>query len=286
MQMVKAVFRFGVANDYCTANPLHFIEPRDVLTPHKAQHMKTIKPEELAELLNKIDGYDGDEQTRLGLKLVCHTFVRTNELIGMRWKEINWKLRRWEIPASRMKMRREHFVPLSQQAIEILQELGEINGDHEYVFAGRNPRVPISNNTLLYALYRLGYKGRLTTHGLRSVASTVLNGEYDPVTHERRFHPDWIERQLAHDEVNEVRGAYNAAEYWPQRVNMMQWWSNYLDNLRTKPPALLEGPRPEDKPLAGSAEAVPLTENEKRAFPLKRRSFGASLIAFAGLQSA
>jgi integrase len=184
MQMVNAVFRYGVANSFCGANPLRDIEPREVLTPHKAQHMKTIKPQELPELLEKIEGYDGDDQTRLGLKLVCRTFVRTNELTGMQWAEINLKTRRWEIPARRMKMRRPHFVPHSEQSVAILEELQDINGESKYVFAGRNRRDPMSNNTLLYVLYRLGYMGRLTTHGIRSVASTVLNEAYQPQTHE------------------------------------------------------------------------------------------------------
>lgn len=122
-----------------------------------------------------------------------------------------------------MKMRTEHIVPLSHQAISLLTELKEISGNSRYVFPGRNPSKPISNNTMLFALYRLGYKGKMTGHGFRAVASTILN--------ETGFKPDVIERQLAHCERNEVRGAYNRAEYLPERKRMMQHWADYLDSM-------------------------------------------------------
>jgi integrase len=119
-----------------------------------------------------------------------------------------------------MKMKTEHVVPLSRQAVEILRELQAIGGGSRYVFPGRNADKPISNNTMLFALYRLGYKGKMTGHGFRAVASTILN--------ESGFRADVIERQLAHCERNDVRGAYNRAEYLPERRTMMQQWADML----------------------------------------------------------
>ena len=122
-----------------------------------------------------------------------------------------------------MKMKTEHVVPLSRQAGEVLRELRAIGGGSRYVFPGRNPDKPISNNTMLFALYRLGYKGKMTGHGFRAVASTTLN--------ERGFRADVIERQLAHCERNDIRGAYNRAEYLPERRKMMQQWADMVDAL-------------------------------------------------------
>ena len=151
-------------------------------------------PEELPALLSAIDGYDelGDKQTGYALRLLALTFVRTGELIGAEWSEIDMDGATWIIPAARMKMKTEHVVPLSRQALAILRELRAIGGGSRYVFPGRNPDKPISNNTMLFALYRLGYKGKMTGHGFRAVASTILN--------EAGLPPDVIERQLAHSE--------------------------------------------------------------------------------------
>ncbi|GBF26610.1 prophage integrase IntA [bacterium MnTg02] len=124
-----------------------------------------------------------------------------------------------------MKMNTEHIVPLSRQALILLKDLRMLNGESRYVFTGRNPHRYMSNNTMLYALYRMGYKSRMTGHGFRSMASTILNEQ-------SRFRPDAIERQLAHCERNTVRGAYNRAEYLEERRELMQWWADYLDHLR------------------------------------------------------
>src|SRR5439155_20348517 len=129
----------------------------------------------------------------------------------------------WSVPAERMKMKLEHVVPLSRQVVEVLRESRAIAGDSPYVFPGRNRDKPISNNPMLFALYRLGYKGKMTGHGFRAVASTILN--------EAGFHADVIERQLAHCERNDVRGAYNRAEYLPERRAMMQQWADMLATL-------------------------------------------------------
>lgn len=148
----------------------------------------------------------------------------TQELINAIWSEFDLQAGAWIVPAGRMKMKTEHVVPLARQAVAILKELKAIAGDSRYVFPGRNPDKPISNNTLLLALYRLGYKGRMTGHDFSAVGSTILN--------EMGFRPDVIERQLAHCERNSVRGAYNRAEYLPERRAMMQSWAGYLDGVR------------------------------------------------------
>lgn len=219
------VFRYGVATGRCKRDPA--ADLRGALTPHKAKHQAAVRPEELPALLRKIDAYDkesGDTLTRLALQLMATTFVRTGELIGAKWDEFDLEAKIWIIPAQRMKMKTEHVVPLSRQAISILQEIKPLSGNSEFVFPGRNRYKPISNNTMLFALYRMGYKGKMTGHGFRAVASTILN--------ESGFRPDVIERQLAHCERNEIRAAYNRAEYLPERRKLMQWWSDYLDGVK------------------------------------------------------
>ncbi len=223
LQVCGQVFRYGIATGRCTRN--FSTDLRGALTPHKKQHQAAVRPEELPELLRAIARYDetGDKQTRLALQLLAQTFVRTNELIGAEWAEFDLNNALWIIPVERMKMKAEHVVPLSKQAVFILAELKEISGSSRFVFPGRNRDKPISNNTMLFALYRLGYKGKMTGHGFRAVASTILN--------EAGFNPDVIERQLAHCERNEVRGAYNRAEYLPERKRMMQYWAEYLESV-------------------------------------------------------
>ena len=157
--------------------------------------------------------------------MLALTFVRTGELRGATWQEIDLAGRIWRIPAERMKMRSAHIIPLASQTLAVLQELRDLNGDSDLVFPGANIKSkPISENTLLYALYRMGYHGRATGHGFRSTASTLLN--------EMGYRPDVIERQLAHTEGNKVRAAYNRAEYLPERIEMMQIWADYLDVLK------------------------------------------------------
>ncbi len=224
LQVCGQVFRYGVATGKCKRDPSPDL--RGALTPHVLKHQAAIRPEQLPELLRAIDGYDklGDLQTKLALQLLAMTFVRTNELIGAEWSEFDLESRIWQIPAHRMKMKTEHVVPLASQTLPVLGLLKALSGDSRFVFPGRNPDKPISNNTLLFALYRLGYKGKMTGHGFRAVASTALN--------EMGFRPDVIERQLAHCERNEVRGAYNRAEYIKERAAMMQHWADYLDGIK------------------------------------------------------
>ncbi len=216
------VFRYGVATGRCKSDPSKDL--RGALTPHKKRKQAAVRPEELPALLRAIATYDaiGDKQTRIALSLLAMLFVRTNELIGAEWPEFDVDGALWTIPASRMKMRQEHLIPLSKQAIALLRELKELGSGSRFVFPGRNRDKPVSNNTLLFALYRLGYKGKMTGHGFRAVASTILN--------ENGFRSEVIERQLAHSERDDVRAAYNRAEYMPERKKMMQQWANYLDS--------------------------------------------------------
>lgn len=225
LQVCGQVFRYGIATGRCQRDISRDL--RGALTPHKQKHQAAVRPEDFPNLLRAIAGYEqiGDKQTRLALELLALTFTRTNELIGATWAEFDMDAGIWVVPAERMKMKTEHLVPLSTQALAVLEELKVIGGGSRFVFPGRNRDKPISNNTLLFALYRLGYKGRMTGHGFRAVASTILNEMGS-------FRPDVIERQLAHSERNEVRGAYNRAEYLPERKKMMQTWANHIDALR------------------------------------------------------
>ncbi len=224
LQVCGQVFRYGIATGRCTRDLAPDL--RGALTPHKKRHQAAVRPEEFPKLLRAIAAYEeiGDRQTRLALQLLTLTFTRTNELIGADWNEFDIDAAIWAVPAARMKMKTEHLVPLSKQAIAILKELKIIGGGSRFVFPGRNRDRPISNNTMLYALYRLGYKGKMTGHGFRAVASTMLN--------EKGFRADVIKRQQATSEQDDVRGAYNRAEYLPERKKMMQQWADQLDKLR------------------------------------------------------
>lgn len=225
MNVCGQVFRFGVATGKCLRDPSSDL--RGALTPHKANHQNAVNIKELPQLLVDISNYEniGDKQTRIGLQLLAHTFVRTSELINAKWSELDIENAIWIIPKERMKMKREHVVPLTVHVIDLLSQLKELSGSSLFLFPGRSSRKPISNNTLLFALYNLGYKGKMTGHGFRAVASTVLN--------DANFNKDVIEKQLAHCEVNEVRAAYNRAEYMKDRVAMMGWWSQYLVDLES-----------------------------------------------------
>lgn len=156
--------------------------------------------------------------------LMAHTFVRTSELINAKWSEFDMEDDRWDIPAERMKMKTPHIVPLSAQSVAILKQLKELAGSSELVFPGLKPNQPMSNGTILMALKRMGYAKRMTGHGFRGVASTIL--------HEQGNETKYIEAQLAHQKRNQVEAAYNHAKYLPQRIAMMQAWSDHLDGLR------------------------------------------------------
>lgn len=225
LQTCGQIMRYAMVNDLASHNPVAGVKPADILKPHKRRNYPRVAENELPALLRAIDGYVGSEHTRLALQLMALTFVRTAELIGARWSEFDMEKARWGIPAERMKMKTPHIVALSTQAKDILKRLREISFDQEFVFPGDvNPKKPMSNNTLLFALYRMGYRSRMTGHGFRGVASTIL--------HEQGWPHEHIELQLAHQERNAVSAAYNHALYLESRATMMQAWADHLDKLR------------------------------------------------------
>lgn len=225
------VFRYAIA----TGRAEHDLTAnlRDALiTPTTKHHAAITEPEKVGQLLRAIDGFDGQEVTRLALQLAPYVFVRPGELRQAEWSEFDLDKAVWSIPAEKMKMRRPHRVPLSRQSLAILTELREISDRWPHVFPGFvSPRRPMSENTLNAALRRMGYSGEeMTSHGFRAMASTLLNEM-------GRWNPDAIERQLAHAEIDSVRKAYARGEYWDERVRMMQAWSDHLDELRDGAPA-------------------------------------------------
>ncbi len=221
------VFRFAIATGRAERDPTQDL--RGALTTPKVKHRAAItNPKEIGGLLRTIDGYTGHLTTRLALQLIALVFVRPGELRHAVWPEFDIDNAVWEIPAEKMKMRRPHRVPLAKQAIAILEELSPLTGTGPFLFPSvSNFHKPMSENTLTGALRRLGYKGdEMTAHGFRSTAATRLNEM-------GKWSVDAIERQLAHQDTNEVRRAYtHAAEYWDERVKMMQAWADYLDELR------------------------------------------------------
>jgi integrase len=220
LQNCTQIFSYAVITKRLDRNPV--TDLRGALTTVQKSNNAYLKADELPEFLTKLDRYEGHPQTKLALRFLLLTFVRTGELRGAEWKEINFEKAEWRIPAERMKMREGHIVPLATQAVAVLEELKKITGQWNFVFPNQHkPSGCMSENTILYALYRMGYHSRATGHGFRSTASTILN--------ENGFIPDVIERQLAHCERNQVRAAYNHAQYLPHRREMMQWWADYLD---------------------------------------------------------
>lgn len=218
------VFRYAMARGLTNRNPAADIKPKDVLPDRTSANYARIEEKDLPDLLRKIEAYQGSPVTRLAMKLLALTFVRTSELIEARWSEIDFDSAEWRIPAERMKMKRFHVVPLAPQAVEVLRTLHTINGDGEFLFPGeRDRRKHMSNNTILKALERMGYKGRMTGHGFRGLASTHL--------YEKQFPSDHIELQLAHVKAK-VRGAYDWSRMLPERRKLMEYWAAYLDGSR------------------------------------------------------
>jgi integrase len=226
------VFRYAIATGRAERDPSGDLA--GALISPKVQHRATItEPNAVGALMRAIDDVDGQVTTRAALQLIALTFVRPGELRHAEWKEFDLQGAVWNIPALKMKMPRPHKVPLSRQSIAIIEALREVTGTSPYLFPQiRSWHRPISDGTLNAALRRLGYdKTQMTAHGFRSTASTLLN-ESRRSDGRRRWDSDAIERQLAHQEEDEVRGAYNGAEYWEERGPMMQWWADYLDDLR------------------------------------------------------
>ncbi len=225
LETTGQVFRYAIAHGYAKRNPVAEIRPSDILPSTRKVNYARVDARELPDLLRAIEVYPGTHVTRLALKLIALTFVRTSELIGARWAEFDLEAARWDIPAERMKMRTPHIVPLSRQALDVLNTLRTLTGESEWLFPGdRNAKKPMSNNTILKALERMGYKGRMTGHGFRGLASTIL--------HEQGYNHEHIELQLAHAPRNAVSAAYNHALYLEPRAKMMQDWADYLEQAQ------------------------------------------------------
>ena len=216
-QSVSSVFKFAIAEGLIEHNPAANVGAALKPTP-KTRHFATIKPAEAPELVQKIDAYQGEPITRLALLFTLHTFVRTNEVRFGKWYEIEGDI--WRIPKERMKMGKEHIVPLTTQTLALLEE-AKAHQDGPYLFP-RERGKPMSENRMIYALYRMGYHSRLTVHGFRRLASTTLN--------EAGFNSDWVEMQLAHVPQDRIRGIYNSAEWLAGRREMMTWWSACLSS--------------------------------------------------------
>ena len=227
LQFSSQIFRYAVATARLASDPTRDLRGA-LITPKPKHHGAIVEATRAGDLLRAIDGYQGHFVTLYALKLAPHVFVRPGELRFADWAEIDLENAVWAIPAARMKMRKPHHVPLSRQAVDLFRALGELSGHHKgYVFTSiRSTARAMSENTLTAALRRLGYTGdEMTAHGFRAMASTLLNES-------GKWHPDAIERALAHQGSDNVRAAYHRGAHWQERVQMAQWWSDYLDQLR------------------------------------------------------
>jgi len=224
LQRMTAIFRYAVQTGKATYNPA--AQMKGVIKKRQVQHHPMITPDELPQFLKTLITADVHVTTKLALEFAILTAARTGEVRGATWDEIDLDNCIWKIPAERMKMKMAHTVPLSTQAIAVLHRIKILFGDIGFIFPGIRSATnkQLSENTLLYAMYRMGYHGQATVHGFRALFSTIAN--------EAGFNPDAIERQLAHREKNQVRAAYHRSEYLPERKTMMQAWADYLDKLK------------------------------------------------------
>ncbi|MCB4379378.1 tyrosine-type recombinase/integrase [Synechococcus sp. MU1644] len=223
---IGSVFRFAVASGIAETDPTYAL--KDALIRPSRKHRAAITdPAKLGALMTAIDGFDGQATTRIALQLLALLAQRPGEIRQAKWQEIDIETKIWSIPAAKMKMRRDHNVPLPKQAVELLTELREISGEAEYLFPSlRSWHRPMSDNTLNAALRRMGYSGEeMTAHGFRASFSTLANES-------GQWNPDAIEAALAHVERNEVRKAYNRGLYWDERVELAQWWAGFLNDLK------------------------------------------------------
>jgi integrase len=241
-QGVGQVFQFAIACGLASSDPTANL--RGALKPRpRVKHMSRLPLVELPTFIEKVRDYqeEGDRRsaiTRDAVMFALLTWVRTKELrlaVKSEFEDLHGKNPLWRIPAARMKMGREHLVPLSAQAAQIASTMIS-RATGEYLFPGVSADKPLSENTMIYALYRLGYHSRQTVHGFRGLASTWANEQLvefgKPAIWIRKYHEDWVEMQLAHSEKNDVRGAYNAAEYLVPRRRMMQDWADFLDGSK------------------------------------------------------
>ncbi|QJT79277.1 integrase arm-type DNA-binding domain-containing protein [Kosakonia sp. MUSA4] len=218
-QRCSEVFRYAIATGRAEFNPAADLS--SALEVHQSNHFPFLKAEEIPDFLKALEGYSGSKIVQIATKLLMITGVRTIELRAALWQEFDMDNALWEIPAKRMKMRRPHFVPLSPQALNLLNELKIMTGNYRYVFPGRNdPNKPMSEASINQLIKRIGYSGKVTGHGFRHMLSTIL--------HENGYESIWIELQLAHVDKNSIRGTYNHAQYLENRRRMMEWYSEFI----------------------------------------------------------
>lgn len=221
-QRCSEVFRYAIATGRAEINPAADLS--SALEVHQSNHFPFLKADEIPDFLHALDTYTGSRLVQIATKLLIITGVRTIELRAALWSEFDLDNAIWEIPAERMKMRRSHLVPLSTQALDLLNEVKIMTGNYHYVFPGRNdPNKPMSEASINQVIKRIGYDGKVTGHAFRHTLSTIL--------HERSYESAWIETQLAHVDKNVIRGMYNHAQYLDIRRNMLQ---NYADFLLRK----------------------------------------------------
>ena len=224
-QYISAIFRYAIITGRCDYNPA--ADLKGALKPVVSGHLAALDIKELKGFWEKLDSEEVGmyDQTKLSIKLMIYTFVRTSELINAPWSEIDFEKKQWIIPKERMKMKREHIVPLSDQALEIINTLHKISGHRSIIFPSiSKPNQPMSNNAILTAIKRMGYKDKTTGHGFRAMASTNM---YE----KEMARPEVIEKQLAHEEGNKIKAAYNRAQYMPERTQLMQDWADYVDGI-------------------------------------------------------
>ena len=231
LQRIKAVFNYAIQTGRAAENPAFALS--GVIVREKVKHQPALPQSGITEFYRRLIREPMRQENRIAMMLIMLTFVRAGNIRFAEWEEIDTGKRLWAIPAEKMKMRAAHIVPLSDWALEILESLYPITGYSRYLFPNyKDGSKPMSENTLSYAMGRMGYSGIATPHGFRSLATDVLN--------ENGFPPDVIERQLAHAEQNKVRAAYHRTEYLPHRVEMMQWYSDYLRERYNQARAMIE----------------------------------------------
>ncbi|BBT72356.1 tyrosine-type recombinase/integrase [Enterobacter roggenkampii] len=221
-QRCGEVFRYAIVTGRAEYNPAPDLT--SAMQGHESKHYPFLNTSELPTFFEALSGYSGSMLVVLAARLLIITGLRTGELRGATWQEIDADAAVWEIPAERMKMRRPHIVPLSLQAQAIIMRIREMTGRYPYIFPGRNdPRKTMSEASINQVFKRIGYAGRVTGHGFRHTMSTIL--------HEQGYNTAWIETQLAHVDKNSIRGTYNHAQYLDGRREMLQWYADYMDAL-------------------------------------------------------
>ena len=225
-QRCDNVFKYAIITGFATYNAASDLQ--GAFKKHEKKNFNSISEKELPEFIQAIDNYHGEVMTKYAIQIVLYTLLRTGEVIGLEWSEVDLDNKLITIPKERMKMKRDHLVPLSRQAMEILKVMQEINGQYKWVFAStRKPKFKhMSANAMIFALYRMGFRSRATIHGIRSTGSTILN--------EMGFNADVIEKTLNHEPRNAIRAAYNKAQYLDARKDMLQQWADYLSKMDGK----------------------------------------------------